>query len=103
MTFVASANAVEHTGAQPVFVDGGLETGLIDRNAAEHAITSRTKAIMPVHLGGRPIDMERLNEIRDRHGIAVIENAAHAISPDRQLRHVTAFSFYVTKNIKIND
>jgi dTDP-4-amino-4,6-dideoxygalactose transaminase len=105
MTFVASANAVEHTGARPVLVDVDLETGLIALDAAEQAITSRTKAIMAVHLAGRPVEMERLNEIRHRHGIAVIEDAAHAIGAEWQGRrigsfgNVTAFSFYVTKNI----
>src|SRR5687767_9873096 len=64
MTFVASANAVEHTGATPVLVDSEPLTGLIDLDAAEAAITERTKAIMPVHLAGRPIDMDRLNALR---------------------------------------
>src|SRR3954453_19120589 len=58
MTFVASANAVEHVGARPVFVDSERGTGLIDLDAAEAAITEHTKAIMPVHLAGRPVDMD---------------------------------------------
>ena len=105
MTFVASANAVEHTGATPVLVDSESEGGLIDLDAAEAAITERTKAIMPVHFAGRPVDMDRLNGLRDRHGIAVVEDAAHAIGAKwrgRQLGsfgNLTAFSFYVTKNI----
>jgi dTDP-4-amino-4,6-dideoxygalactose transaminase len=105
MTFVASANAVEHAGATPVLVDSEPGTGLIDLDAAEAAITPRTRAVMPVHLAGRPIDMERLNAFRDRHGLVVIEDAAHAIGAEwRGTRigafgNVTAFSFYVTKNI----
>ena len=105
MTFVASANAVEHAGATPVLVDSDPGTGLIDLDAAEAAITPRTRAIMPVHLAGRPIDMDRLNALRDRHGLLVIEDAAHAIGAQwhgRQIGafgNVTAFSFYVTKNI----
>src|ERR1700736_4107742 len=67
MTFVASANAVEHAGATPVLVDSDPDTGLIDLSAAEAATTPRTRAIMPVHLAGRPVNMDRLNELRDRH------------------------------------
>src|SRR5665213_2909976 len=105
MTFVASANAVEHAGATPVLVDSVPGTGLIDFDAAEAAITPRTRAIMPVHLAGRPVDMERLNDLRDRRGLLVIEDAAHAIGAEWRGRRIgdfgnlTAFSFYVTKNI----
>jgi dTDP-4-amino-4,6-dideoxygalactose transaminase len=105
MTFVASANAVEHTGATPVLIDSVAGSGLIDLDAAEAAITARTRAIIPVHLAGRPVDMKRLNGIRDRHGLVVIEDAAHAIGAEWQGRrigsfgNITAFSFYVTKNI----
>jgi dTDP-4-amino-4,6-dideoxygalactose transaminase len=105
MTFVASANAVEHAGATPVLIDSEPGTGLIDLDAAEAAITPRTRAIMPVHLAGRPVDMERLNAIRDQHGVLIIEDAAHAIGAEWRGRrigafgNVAAFSFYVTKNI----
>ncbi len=105
MTFVASANAVEHAGAKPVLIDPVPETGIIDLEAAEAAITPATRAIMPVHLAGRPVDTERLNALRDGHGLLVIEDAAHAIGAEwRGARigtfgNVTAFSFYVTKNI----
>jgi dTDP-4-amino-4,6-dideoxygalactose transaminase len=105
MTFVASANAVEHTGATPVLVDSEPGHGLIDLDAAEAAVTPRTKAVMPVHLAGRPVDMDRLAAFRDRHGVHVIEDAAHAIGAEWHGRrvgswgNVTAFSFYATKNI----
>lgn len=105
MTFVASANAVEHAGATPVLVDCDPDTGLIDLDAAEAQITSRTRAIMPVHLAGRPVDMERLGALRDRYDLLVIEDAAHALGAmwrERQIGsfgNVTAFSFYVTKNV----
>jgi dTDP-4-amino-4,6-dideoxygalactose transaminase len=105
MTFVASANAVEHTGGTPVLVDCEPATGLIDLDAVAAAITPRTKAIMPVHLAGRPVDMDALSAIRDAHGLAVIEDAAHAIGTEwRGVRigghgNLAAFSFYVTKNI----
>jgi dTDP-4-amino-4,6-dideoxygalactose transaminase len=105
MTFVASANAVEHAGATPVLVDSVADTGLIDLDAAEAAITPRTRAIMPVHLAGRPVDMDRLATLRDGHGLLVIEDAAHALGAEWGGRrigafgNVTAFSFYVTKNV----
>ncbi len=105
MTFVASANAVEHAGATPVLVDSVPGTGLIDLDAAERAITPRTRAIMPVHFAGRPVDMDRLAQLRDRHGLLVVEDAAHAIGAEWKGRRIgslgnlAAFSFYVTKNI----
>jgi dTDP-4-amino-4,6-dideoxygalactose transaminase len=105
MTFVASANAVEHVGARPVLVDCELGSGLIDLDAAEAAITARTRAIMPVHLAGRPADLDRLAALRDRHGIVVVEDAAHALGARWRERpigahgNLAAFSFYVTKNV----
>ncbi len=105
MTFVASANAVEHAGATPVLVECVPRTALIDLDAAERAITPRTKAIMPVHMAGRPVDLDRLAELRASHGVAVIEDAAHAIGAEWRGRKIgshgnlAAFSFYVTKNI----
>ena len=105
MTFVASANAVEHAGATPVLVDSVPGTGLIDLDAMQAAITPRTRAIMPVHLAGRPVDLDRLTAISQRHDLVVIEDAAHAIGAEWRGRKIgafgnlTAFSFYVTKNI----
>jgi len=77
----------------------------MDLDLAEALIGPRTKAIMPVHLAGRPIDIDRLNEIRDRHGLFVIEDAAHAIGAEWRGRkvgstgNVAAYSFYATKNV----
>jgi dTDP-4-amino-4,6-dideoxygalactose transaminase len=105
MTFGATANAIEHAGAIPVFVDSDPLTGLMDIDAADAAITSRTAALMPVHLAGRPIDIDKVNHLRDRHGLLVIEDAAHAIGAEWNGRRVgghgnlTAYSFYATKNI----
>jgi dTDP-4-amino-4,6-dideoxygalactose transaminase len=105
MTFVASANAVEQAGATTVLVDCEPGTGLIDLDAAEAAITPRTRALMPVHFGGRPVDLDRLEALRDKHGLLVIEDAAHAIGAEWRGRKIgssgnlTAFSFYPTKNI----
>jgi dTDP-4-amino-4,6-dideoxygalactose transaminase len=105
LTFAASANAVAQTGATPVLVDSAGPDGLIDLDAAEHAIGDRTRVLMPVHLAGRPVDLDRLNRLRDDHGLAVVEDAAHAIGAQWRGRPIgsfgnpTAFSFYVTKNI----
>jgi dTDP-4-amino-4,6-dideoxygalactose transaminase len=105
MTFCATANAIIHTGARPVFVDCDRETMLIDPEKIEAAITPRTRAIIPVHLAGRVCDMGAIGDIARRHGLKVIEDAAHAIEARYRSRNVgtlsdaTCFSFYVTKNI----
>ena len=105
MTFVASANAVEHVQATPVLVDSEAGHGLLDLDAVEAAITDRTRAVMPVHLAGRPVDLDRLSRLSERYGIHVIEDAAHAIGarwrgrPIGSFGNLTAFSFYATKNI----
>ncbi len=105
MTFVASANAVEHVRATPVLIDSEPGHGLIDLDAVEAAITPRTKAVIPVHLAGRPVDMDRLRRLSDRYDVHVIEDAAHAIGAEWRGRRIgsfgnlTAFSFYATKNI----
>ena len=105
MTFVASANAVEHTGATPVFVDSEPATGLIDLDAAERAITERTKAIMPVHLAGRPVGPGTCKcpagqaRVADRRGRRPRDRCALARKPVGTHGNLTAFSFYATKNI----
>jgi dTDP-4-amino-4,6-dideoxygalactose transaminase len=105
MTFIATATAIIEAGARPVFVDVEPDTGNIDSERIEAAITPRTKAIMPVHLYGQMVDMRRIREIADRHGLYVIEDAAHCIEGERdgvrpgQLGHTASFSFYATKNI----
>ena len=105
MTFAATANAVVHTGAEVVLVDCEPATGLIDVDAAEAAIGPRTRAIVPVHLAGAPVDMNRVNALRDRYGLHVVEDAAHALGAEWNGRRLgahgnpTAYSFYVTKNI----
>ena len=105
LTFVACANSVVHLGATPVLVDSDPATGLIDLDDAERRIGPRTKAMMPVHLAGHPLDMDALTAFRDRHGIAVVEDAAHAIGAEWRGRRIgahgnlTAFSFHATKNM----
>jgi len=105
MTFIATANAVLYTGAKPVFVDVEPETGNIDADLIEDAVTPKAKAILPVHLYGQMCDMRKIREIADKHNLAVIEDAAHAIEASRdgirpgQLSDAACFSFYATKNI----
>lgn len=105
MTFCATANSIIHTGATPVFVDCQRDTQLIDPQRIEDAITPKTRAIVPVHLCGRPCDMDAIMDIAARNNLIVIEDAAHAIETVYKGRKVgsigdlTSFSFYVTKNV----
>ncbi len=105
MTFCATANAIIHTGARPVFVDVERATGNMDPDLVEAAITPRTKAILPVHYAGRPCRMDRLEHIARRYGLLLTEDAAHAIEASFHGRKIgtvgdlTCFSFYVTKNV----
>ena len=105
LTFAACANVVELLGATPVFADVDPATGLIDIDHAERLLGPRTRALMAVHLGGRPLDLGRLNALRDEHGVAVIEDAAHAIGASWAGRPVgthgnpCAFSFHASKNM----
>jgi perosamine synthetase len=104
-TFIASANSIVYAGATPVFVDIDPETFNINPDLIEAAITPRTKAIMPVHLYGYPCDMGPILAIAERHGLAVIEDAAQAVAADYHGRMVgsfgtACFSLYATKNIQ---
>ena len=105
MTFAATANTIIHSGATPVLVDCDRATGLIDPQRIEEAVTERTRAIVPVHLYGRPCDMDAIMDIAKRHNLVVIEDAAHAIEAKYKGRkigsigHLGNFSFYVTKNM----
>jgi dTDP-4-amino-4,6-dideoxygalactose transaminase len=105
MTFVATANAILHAGGVPVFVDCDRRTGLIDPAAIEAAITSRTRAVVPVHLYGRPCAMDEICRIVEQHDLLLVEDAAHAIEAVYRGRKIgtigdlTSFSFYVTKNV----
>ncbi|MEW4453370.1 DegT/DnrJ/EryC1/StrS aminotransferase family protein [Bremerella sp. JC817] len=105
LTFASTANVILHAGAMPVFVDVDRETMNIDPSQIEAAITQNTKAILPVHFGGRPCEMEAIGAIADRFGLKVIEDAAHCIEGRYQEQKIgsisplTCFSFYVTKNM----
>jgi dTDP-4-amino-4,6-dideoxygalactose transaminase len=104
-TFIATAEAVSYTGATPVFVDVLPETANIDPSLIEHAITKRTKAIMPVHLYGRPAELDPILAIAEQHGLPVIEDACQAVGATYRRRPVgsfglaSTFSFYPPKNL----
>ena len=105
MSFVATANVIVRTGAHPVFVDVGLDSRNIDLEQVEAAITPRTRAILPVHFAGLPVDMERLYDIARRHRLRVIEDAAHAIGSAWRGQRIgsfgdlVCFSFHPNKNM----
>jgi perosamine synthetase len=105
LSYVASANAVSYTGAQPVFADADYSTWNLDLSQLELKITPRTRAIMPVHLYGHPVDMATLMTIADEHGLWVIEDACEAHGAKYKgrhvggLGHVGCFSFYGNKII----
>ena len=104
-TFSATATVIVHCGATPVLVDIREKDFNIDPAAIERAITPRTKAIIPVHFGGEPCAMDQIMAISRRHGLKVMEDAAHSIGTLYRGRHVgsisdaAAFSFYANKNI----
>lgn len=105
MTFIATASAIDYSGARPVLVDVDAETCLIDVNKIETAITPRTKAIMPVHLYGQCSDMDPIMEIARKHNLIVIEDAAQAHGAEYKGRRAGSigdlgcFSFYPGKNL----
>ena len=103
-TFAATANAILFTGATPVFVDIEPDTYLIDAKRIEAAITPRTRAIVPVHLFGLVADMDMIQAIADRHGLAVVEDACQAHGAMYRGRKAGGFghgtfSLYATKNM----
>lgn len=105
-TFTATAEIIRYLGADPVFVDVDAATLCIDVAAVEAAITPRTKAIIPVHFGGRAADMDALLAVARKHGLRVMEDAAHALPTTcsgklvgRLDSDVTVFSFYANKTI----
>ncbi len=104
-TFFATAGCIHRTGARPVFVDIDPETFNIDSKLVEAAVTEKTKAIVPVHLFGQCAEMDSIQEVAGRHGLAVIEDAAQAIGARYRggaagtLGLAGCFSFYPTKNL----
>jgi dTDP-4-amino-4,6-dideoxygalactose transaminase len=104
-TFIATAEAISHIGARPVFVDCLAETANLDPSLLEAALTDRTRAIVPVHLYGQPADMDAIHAVADARGIPVIEDACQAHGAEYQGRRTgglgltAAFSFYPGKNL----
>ncbi|WOQ16975.1 DegT/DnrJ/EryC1/StrS family aminotransferase [Raineyella sp. W15-4] len=105
-TFTSTAEVLRYVGARPVFVDVEPDTLAIDLDAAGRAVTSRTKAIMPVHFAGLPIPRRRIAQFARLHGLYVIEDAAHSFPVLDEARMVgdsnseaVVFSFYATKTI----
>jgi len=105
MSFAASANVVARLRAKPVFVDIDLHTRNIDLARVPAAITAKTRAIMPVHFAGLPVDMDGLYGLAKRHGLRVVEDAAHAIGSKYQGKAIgsfgdlVVFSFHPNKNM----
>lgn len=105
MTFIATSTAIIEAGAKPVFVDVEPDTGNLNASLIEAAITPRTKAIIPVHLYGQMCDMRAIRKVADKHGLFVIEDAAHCVEGMRdgirpgELGDTACFSFYATKTL----
>ncbi len=105
-TFAASANTIRHVGATPVFVDIDPDTGCIDADKIEAAITPKTRAIVPVHYSGMACDLTKIYAIAEKHNLFVSEDAAHAVETrfnGQPIGHgapgAVSFSFYATKNL----
>ena len=105
LTFCATANTIVHTGATPVFADIDQKTMNLDPVAAADAVSGRTRALLPVHFAGRPVDALALQPLAARHGLTLIEDAAHAVESVSRVGKIgstadfTCFSFYATKNL----
>jgi len=104
-TFIATAEAIKYVGAKPVFVDIDEKTFNITAKSIEQAITPRTKAIMPVHLFGQPVDLLKIKALCDKHNLKLIEDCAQSFGAriaDKQtgsIGHASGFSFFPSKNL----
>lgn len=104
-TFFATAEAISHVGASPVFVDIEESSFNLDLDAVERAVTPRTRAIIPVHIFGRPVDMDRVNAIAKKHGLKVVEDCAQSFGARWQgvqtgtMGDIGAYSFFPSKNL----
>jgi dTDP-4-amino-4,6-dideoxygalactose transaminase len=105
LTFCATVNAIIHAGGTPVLADIDLQTMNIDPDEILKKVTSKTKAIIPVHFAGRPCEMDKIMAIAKQHNLIVIEDCAHAIETEYKgqkagtIGDLGCFSFYITKNI----
>jgi dTDP-4-amino-4,6-dideoxygalactose transaminase len=110
LNFVAAANAIVHTGAEPVFCDvAGADDLNLDPDDVAAAVTPRTKAVLALHYGGVPCAMDAITELADQHGLAVVEDAAHAPGASFHgrmcgtLGQVGCFSFFSNKNLPVGE
>jgi dTDP-4-amino-4,6-dideoxygalactose transaminase len=105
LTFCATANTIVHVGATPVFADIDPRTMNLDPAAAAAALSPKTRALLPVHFAGRPVNVRAFREISDRAGLALVEDAAHCVEGIARGKRIgttadfTCFSFYATKNL----
>lgn len=108
-TFASTAHAICYVGAKPVFVDINLDTLNLDHSKIEEAITDNTSVILPVHYGGMPCEMDQIVDIAKKHGLYIVEDAAHAVGSEYKGRKIgsigdiTCFSFYATKNLSTGE
>ena len=105
LTFCSTVNTILQVGATPVLADVGPD-GNIDPEAVERRITARTRAVLPVHLAGKPCNLDYIWALAERHGLSVVEDAAHAVGSQYGSNYIgagrsdaVAFSFYATKNL----
>lgn len=109
ITFVSTVHAILYNNAAPVFVDVYPDTLCIDVEDMERKITEKTKAVIPVHYGGHPCEMDEIMEIAHKEGLIVVEDAAHACGSEYKKRKIgstgdaTCFSFHAVKNLATGD
>jgi len=108
-TFCSTVNVILHAGAKPVLVDIDPKTYCINPKLIEQAITEKTKAVIPVHYGGQPCDMDAILKICKEHNLFCLEDAAHAVNAEYKGKKIgsfgdaAAFSFYATKNLTTSE
>lgn len=109
LTFVSTAHAVLYVGAKPVFVDVDEVTLCMDPKDLERKITRKSKAIIPVHFGGHPVDLDKIHDIAKKYSLKVVEDASHACGSQYKgkmiggLSDLTCFSFHAVKNLATGD
>jgi dTDP-4-amino-4,6-dideoxygalactose transaminase len=109
MTFPSACNEMIHEGIKPVMIDIESDTLNMDVALVEDLITERTKAVIPIHFSGHPVEQQQLRDIADKHNLLVLGDAAHATESKFRGKHVslyedaTSFSFYATKNLSTGE
>ena len=109
MTFASTVNVIEHVGARPVLADVLPDVLTLDPARTAAVVTAHTKALLPVHFAGHPAEMDPLTALAETHGLAIVEDAAHALPAQYKGRtigaghNLTAFSFYATKNMTTSE